>query len=100
MRNIERLRELFNIDWASASRHPNKRFTTFWISFGAFGIHIKHKRYHTPLFSERYGYTKFYYVGNWGINFFKRTSAEMKPIVYGLLYGHLNNFRCFQNERN
>lgn len=41
-----------------------------WIKLFGFGIHVKDKRKHPPLFSERYGYRKWYYIGRFGFRFF------------------------------
>lgn len=44
----------------------------FWFRLFRYGFHIKDKRKNPPLFSERYGYRKFYYLGNYGIEFYYR----------------------------
>ena len=44
----------------------------FWLRIMGHGISVNNKRKFPPLFSERNGYRKVFYIGKWGIEFLSR----------------------------
>lgn len=39
--------------------------TGFWFRVFGFGLSVQDRRARPPLFSERYGYVRYLYLGNW-----------------------------------
>jgi len=56
--------------WSLATKtYGHFHDTGFWFKIFGYGIGVLNRDKQKPLFSVRYGYTKEYRIGKWGIQF-------------------------------